>query len=216
MNSLPSQKRVWRRSIKYCLWIYVRCSLLHMRWQYTAKVKTARIPTEESLISVLPLSDEWTGQWRICSFQRRYLFIDACVGFIACRVAHHGQLHLSGLDSDTRLWTITARRPFTTSLRTLANRKILPVCAYSYVKTRTTSSMAKTSPLTEAWPKRWFIGNSPFIKQSVQHNNDRLMNMKKVFYRNPGSNHILSGCGTSQMAAGDLTQCLQELPSEAM
>lgn len=32
----------------------------------------------------------------------------------------------------------------------LANRKILPVCAYSYVKTRTTSSMAKTSPLTEA------------------------------------------------------------------
>ena len=54
MNSLPSQKRVWRRSIKYCLWIYVRYSLLHMRWQYTAKVKTARIPTEESLISVLP------------------------------------------------------------------------------------------------------------------------------------------------------------------
>lgn len=31
----------------------VRCSLLHMRWQYTAKVKTTRIPTEESLISVL-------------------------------------------------------------------------------------------------------------------------------------------------------------------
>ena len=27
---------------------------------------------------------------------RRYLFIDACVGFIAYRVAHHGQLHLSG------------------------------------------------------------------------------------------------------------------------
>ena len=32
----------------------------------------------------------------------------------------------------------------------LVNRKILPVCAYSYVKTKTTSSMAKTSPLTEA------------------------------------------------------------------
>ena len=170
MNSLPSQKRVWRRSIKYCLWIYVRYSLLHMRWQYTAKVKTARIPTEESLISVLPaiwwvnravkymqlpkeVSIHWRMRWlyRLQSGTSRST-PSLRAGFRHTIMNNYGQKTIHNIPPDG-----------------LANRKILPVCAYSYVKTKTTSSMAKTSPLTEAWPKRWIIENSPFIKQSAQH-----------------------------------------------